>query len=986
MAADPRRVKELFVAALDLPDPQARQAFLDRECGADAELRQRLDVLLKAHDEPALALNQPLAALAPVGPEQTGPYVGARPDEQVGTVIVGRYKLLEQIGEGGMGTVWVAEQTQPVRRKVALKLIKAGMDSKSVLSRFEAERQALALMDHPNIAKVLDGGSTDSGRPFFVMEYVKGVPLTKYCDDARLGIAQRLALFVPVCQAVQHAHQKGIIHRDLKPGNILVCLYDGQPVPKVIDFGLAKAMHQPLTEQTLHTAHGEMMGTPLYMSPEQAEFNNLDVDTRTDIYALGVILYELLTGTTPLERQRFKEAAWQEIIRLIKEEEPPRPSARLSGSGSLPSVAAQRGLEPVKLTRLVRGELDWIVMKCLEKDRARRYETANGLARELQRYLADEVVEARPPSAGYRFRKFVRRNKGRVAATAALALVVIIGVGAVVAVQAKANRDLGAANQRLEQANERERQRFGLAMEAVGLFHGEVSKDLLLKEKQFDGLRNKLLRAAATFYEKLEGQLKDQDDPASRATLGKAYHELGVLTNQIGDRRAALAVHRKALAVRRELAARPDAGPETVLDVARTLFEVGRTLPWLGDRESGVATLEETLAAAEQVESRFGPSESSRSVRASAYASLGYHVGNMNRIDDALAAYERARELRQALFDTYPLDRANQRDLAYIHNQLAIGLINSGKMAEGLAERQKAQAHLRAAAADPSDLEGQYNLALSDGDFGITYSRVGLLVEALESLESALTIYQRLLEANPASTKFQEDLSLYGANIGQVLLKMGRLVEARAALERSREMHRRLVEANPAVTRYRSILAEIHIRLGDIDRATGRLDEAREEYGRALAMSEELMKSNPNDREGVLAMANSLRKIGLLEYAAGRFAESAAANRRAIVLYEGVPNLWNLRIFELACCQALQAGMAGKDGSGIPADAGPAEAAKAMEVLRKAVAAGYRHLHDLRTDAGLDPLRQRNDFRQLLAKLEEKAKTHAKASPTGKVK
>ena len=351
-----------------------------------------------------------------------------RQAERVGTVIAGRYRLLEEIGAGGMGTVWKAEQTQPVRRMVALKLIKAGMDSRTVLSRFEAERQALALMEHPNIARVLDGGTTESGRPFFVMEYVKGVPFTRYCDDARLTIAQRLALFVPVCQAVQHAHTKGVIHRDLKPSNILVCLYDGQPVPKVIDFGLAKAIEQPLTERTLHTAHGVLVGTPLYMSPEQAEFNNLDVDARTDIYALGVILYELLTGTTPLERQRFQEAAWHELLRLIKEEEPPRPSARLSDSESLPSLAAQRQLEPVRLTRLVRGELDWIVMKCLEKDRSRRYETANGLARDVERYLADESVEACPPSAGYRLRKFVRRHRGPVLAAAIIFLLLVGGI------------------------------------------------------------------------------------------------------------------------------------------------------------------------------------------------------------------------------------------------------------------------------------------------------------------------------------------------------------------------------------------------------------------------------------------------------------------------------------------------------------------------------------------------------------------------------
>jgi serine/threonine protein kinase len=401
----PSVVEDIFLVALEKGTPHERAAFLDAACKDDSDLRRRVERLLGAHPRAEGFLE---GAARPAG-EETAAYVPT--GEQVGTVIAGRYKLLEQIGEGGMGTVWVAEQTQPVRRKVALKLIKAGMDSKVVLSRFEAERQALALMDHPNIAKVLDGGTTEGGRPFFVMEYVKGIPFTKYCDDTRLHIAERLALFVPVCQAVQHAHQKGVIHRDLKPSNILVCLYDCRPVPKVIDFGLAKAIHQPLTDHTLHTAHGAMMGTPLYMSPEQAEFNNFDVDTRTDIYALGVILYELLTGTTPLEKQRFQEAAWLEMLRLIKEEEPPRPSARLSGSATLPSLAAQRHLEPVKLTKLVRGELDWIVMKCLEKDRSRRYDTANGLARDVEHYLADELVEARSPTAAYRLRKFARKHR-----------------------------------------------------------------------------------------------------------------------------------------------------------------------------------------------------------------------------------------------------------------------------------------------------------------------------------------------------------------------------------------------------------------------------------------------------------------------------------------------------------------------------------------------------------------------------------------------
>jgi hypothetical protein len=421
----------------ELPESTVRAIALHLEnCPVCEAAAQRLDASidpfirsLRARLNPgtrspaALAdpvLDQPAARV-----ERTAAYVS--PSEQSGTLIAGRYKLLEALGEGGMGTVWVAEQTEPVRRKVALKLIKPGMDSKSVLARFEAERQALALMDHPNIARVLDGGLTPEGRPFFVMDYVKGVPITQYCDDTRLSVPERLALFVQVCQAVQHAHQKGIIHRDLKPSNILVAPYDGRPVPKVIDFGLAKAIHQPLTEQTLHTGHETVLGTPLYMSPEQAQLNNLDVDTRTDIYALGVVLYELLTGTTPVERKRFKEAAWEEMRRIIREEEPPRPSARLSSTDTLPSLAACRQIEPARLTKLVRGDLDWMVMKALEKDRNRRYDTANGFAMDVQRFLAGEAVLAAPPSARYRLRKLARKYRGALTTAAVIALLLVAG-------------------------------------------------------------------------------------------------------------------------------------------------------------------------------------------------------------------------------------------------------------------------------------------------------------------------------------------------------------------------------------------------------------------------------------------------------------------------------------------------------------------------------------------------------------------------------
>jgi WD40 repeat protein/serine/threonine protein kinase/tetratricopeptide (TPR) repeat protein len=450
------QANDLFLKALALHVPAARQEYLDGVCAGDAALRTEVEALLDAHDRAGSFLDRPAHTVGPTGEfaaaseNETATII---PREFAGTVI-GPYKLLQQIGAGGMGVVFMAEQTHPIQRKVALKIIKPGMDTAQVIARFEAERQALAMMDHVNIARVLDAGTTGEpgasatganralaanapvanapgspGRPYFVMELVHGVPITKYCDDNHLTPRERLELFVPVCNAIQHAHQKGIIHRDIKPSNVMVTLYDGKPVPKVIDFGVAKATEQKLTERTLFTQYGTMVGTLEYMSPEQAEMSALGVDTRSDIYSLGVLLYELLTGSTPLTHKRMKEAAYAEILRMIKEEEPPKPSTRLSDSGeALASISALRNTEPAKLTKLVKGELDWIVMKTLEKDRNRRYETANGFAMDLQRYLADEPVQACPPSVGYRFRKFARRNKSGLAVAAVVAAALVLAV------------------------------------------------------------------------------------------------------------------------------------------------------------------------------------------------------------------------------------------------------------------------------------------------------------------------------------------------------------------------------------------------------------------------------------------------------------------------------------------------------------------------------------------------------------------------------
>src|SRR5437588_11615 len=402
----------IFCAAIEIASAEDRAAYIVGACAEDLGLRNRVQKLVAAHFRAGSFLEAPALSSSTAGESKPLPLETSAAAQELPGSLIGPYKLLQKIGEGGMGTVFMAEQTHPVQRKVALKVIKAGMDSRQVIARFEAERQALAMMDHVNIARVFDGGTTESGRPYFVMELVHGMPITKYCDDNRLTPRQRLELFGPVCNAIQHAHQKGIIHRDIKPSNVMITLYDGKPVPKVIDFGVAKATEQKLTEQTLFTQYGTALGTLEYMSPEQAEMSALGVDTRSDIYSLGVLLYELLTGSTPLTRRRISESGYAEILRMIKEEEAPKPSTRLSDSGeALASISAQRHMEPAKLTKLMRGELDWIVMKCLEKDRNRRYETANGIAADVQRYLNDEPVQACPPSARYRLRKLVRRNR-----------------------------------------------------------------------------------------------------------------------------------------------------------------------------------------------------------------------------------------------------------------------------------------------------------------------------------------------------------------------------------------------------------------------------------------------------------------------------------------------------------------------------------------------------------------------------------------------
>jgi serine/threonine protein kinase len=522
MTADYHKIQQIFLEASAIAEPAGRQSYLDQACGTDSELRRQVDGLLFSHENAGEFLHR--AFVPPPSESLT---------ESPGTII-GKYKLLQEIGEGGFGVVFMAEQLEPVQRKVALKVIKPGMDTREITARFEAERQALALMDNPNVARVLDGGTTVSGRPYFVMDLVKGKPITEFCDQNKLAPKDRLNLFMQVCAGIQHAHQKGVIHRDLKPTNLLVTVQEGQPLVKVIDFGIAKALGQKLTEKTLFTRFEQLLGTPAYMSPEQAEWSGVDVDTRSDIYSLGVLLYELLTGTTPFERETLARAALDEVRRTIREVDPPAPSTRLLGLGQrLSQIAQHRQTEPSQLTRLVRGELDWIVMRALEKERGRRYETVNALTRDIQRHLSDEPVSAGPPSKAYLVTKFIRRHRLAVGTTAAIGAALVLGMGLALFGFSKARQESRRAKVQSESAD------------ALSSF---LREEILLQARPFFNPTNRNI----TLWEVLDLAAPKIDQRFSGQPLVAAalHWNVGVTYYSLGEGEKAEQHLRKAVALR----------------------------------------------------------------------------------------------------------------------------------------------------------------------------------------------------------------------------------------------------------------------------------------------------------------------------------------------------------------------------------------------------------------------------------------------------
>jgi serine/threonine protein kinase/tetratricopeptide (TPR) repeat protein len=815
----------IFIEALEKEDPAARAAFLDHVCAGDAALRERIERLLQRHAEPDSFLESSATGVYTPAPGLSASTV---PGEGPGSVI-GPYKLLEQIGEGGMGTVFMAEQQEPIRRRVALKVLKPGMDSKQVIARFEVERQALALMDHPNIARVLDAGTTEVGRPYFVMELVKGVAITDYADHSQLTPRQRLELFIAVSQAVQHAHQKGIIHRDLKPSNVLVTLHDGTPVVKVIDFGIAKALGQQLTDKTLFTGFAQLVGTPLYMSPEQAALSGLDVDTRSDIYSLGVLLYELLTGTTPFDSERLRQVGFDELRRIIREEEPPRPSTRISTLGqAATTVSAQRGSDPKNLSRLFRGELDWIVMKALEKDRTRRYETASAFAADVQRHLHNEPVQACPPSALYRFRKFARRNKVAMITVGLVSATLVLGtiVSAYFGVQANERAVVAVAEKTRAQKNLR-----GL-LEALDLFTELDEKQLALEPRQ-EPIRAELMTRVLAYYERFLRE--NAEEPSMRRETGMAYRRAGELRDRLGEHAKAERDFNQGIDLLEKLAREFPQEPAYRKELASTLFSRNRLL------------------------------------------------GRLGRLPEAEKDIRRSVALLERLAPDHPGEPEYRYELASSYNSLGVLLTNSGRYK---AAEEAYREALKLGARLPAEAKYRKSTAVCLGNLADLLSHTRRIKEAEQALRAALAAGERVLQESKQERHFQTVVAGMHNNLAALLLETSRPDQAEKEFGRALKLSRKLLDDFPSVPRYRFEVAFQQHNLAAFWLTTGKLTRAGQLLVETGGLLRKLAAEYPTVPDYSDLLARTLNSLAVLSLEQSKLAQARAFVEEAITHQE----------------------------------------------------------------------------------------------------
>jgi serine/threonine protein kinase len=903
--------QSLFIEALEKDDPAERAAFLDRACANDPALRRRIERLLERHWQTDSFLETPAAVVVATVEEPI--------TERPGTVI-GPYKLLEQIGEGGFGVVFLAEQQHPVRRKVALKVLKPGMDTRQVIARFEAERQALALMDHPNIARVLDGGETARGRPYFVMELVKGIPITDFCDQDQQTPQQRLELFVSVCQAVQHAHQKGIIHRDLKPSNILVTLHDGTPSPcplprgggegrvrgvvKVIDFGIAKATGQQLTDKTLFTNFAQLIGTPLYMSPEQAALGSLDVDTRSDVYALGVLLYELLTGTTPFDRERFREAGYDEMRRIIREEEPPRPSTRLRKeeggrrkdefrTGRRPGLSRFLSFSSFILHPSSLQELDWIVMKCLEKDRNRRYDSANGLALDIQRYLHDEPVLACPPSAWYRARKFAWRNKGTLTTTALLIAALVLTTVVLAISNVSVTRERNEKDQALKEkgvalgqarANEEAaRASSELGRKIVDDIYEQVAYKLDA-QPQLELLQQEFFQKVLTFYREFARQ--NNRDPEVRLGLANAYYRFGVMTLQRHMRHhEAEEMYTLAVAVLEQLVADYPAEPRYRTKLAQAYWALGSVRV----ETQGASQAEEAYRSALRLRRQLAVEAPQEPQYRWALVTSHIYLGKLlyARPEEAEAEIRAAIMLCEQLVIEFPEQPRYRGDLVQGHHALGLLYLATNRPLEAERCFHEAIALYQPAAAALNTTFYRIFLFCAYHGLARAVHANGRLREAENVYRQAIALFEKEVATSVDRPEYWQGLFLCYANLARLLEESSRVEETAPLCRQAMDLYAKVIAALPDEVGRQPLVTRVAWLLTIVLKNSGRPAEIEKGYRQALAPAEKGAAQFPTHAGYRFLMAYWYNALGSLLTTAGRASEAADAYREAAAQYRG---------------------------------------------------------------------------------------------------